>query len=197
MVRCGALWLGVLALGCEQRGIEEHRVAKGVEHAPASAASDVATNASASERNADTAFPWAVPEGWVLDPEPRPMRLATYTAPDADGDIEVAVTRFGGRVGGELANVNRWRGQMGLESIGSDRLEAALERFSSAGHEGYLARIESQAGVMLAAGVYEAAIDQTWFVRATVGDAAVADRIEPDLFGMARSIAGPEQKGGG
>lgn len=118
------------------------------------------------------------------------MRLATYIAPDSAGAVEVAVTRFGGRVGGEVANINRWRVQMGLGAIVEGELDAAVTRFSSAGFEGYETRIESPRGVMLAAGVYEEAIDQTWFVRATVLEKAAADRLQDDLFRMARSIAG-------
>jgi len=118
------------------------------------------------------------------------MRLATYVAPDSGDGVEVAVSRFGGRVGGELANINRWRGQMGLDPIDESELEASVERFTAPGYEGYQARIESPTGVMLAAGVYQESIDQTWFVRATVEDASGADRLQGDVFGMARSIAG-------
>lgn len=116
------------------------------------------------------------------------MRVATYMAPAATGKVEVAVTRFPGRVGGELANINRWRGQMGVPTIDATGLEAAIKRFSAAGFEGYETRIESAKGVMLAAGVYEAASDQTWFIRATAKDAAEADGLQGGVFGMARSI---------
>lgn len=121
------------------------------------------------------------------------MRLATYIAPDPGGPVEVAVTRFGGRVGGALANINRWRAQMGLGPIGEDELGASISRFSAAGFDGYEIRIESPRGVMLAAGVYEDAIDQMWFVRTTVPDAEVADRLGDDVFRMARSIAGLDE----
>ena len=43
---------------------------------------------------------------------------------------------------------------------------------------------------MLAAGVYDEAADQMWFVRATVSNTDIAERLRADLFGMARSIAG-------
>lgn len=126
------------------------------------------------------------------------MRVATYIAPDEAGPVEVALTRFGGNVGGELANVNRWRAQLGLPAIEPADLESAIVRFEVPGFDGYAARIESEAGVMLAYGVYERAGDQTWFVRATVPDAAVADRIEPGVREMARSIAGlDEDRNGG
>ncbi|MEL7473705.1 MAG: hypothetical protein AAGK04_10350 [Planctomycetota bacterium] len=182
--------------GCDREGVSEQRVAKGLERVPDAETparqepqqpdGNTATDASAAAESR----PWTTPAGWTEDTEPRRMRLATYLAPDPSGPIEVAITRFGGRVGGELANVNRWRGQMGLASVDAGGLDAVLERFTSAGFEGYQTRIDSDTGVMLAAGVYEASADQTWFVRTTAPDAATADRVQSDVFGVARSIAG-------
>lgn len=192
-----ACLIATALLGCERRGIEEQTVAKGVERGPDAPTQDPAANPQPGTPVDSPAQPWTVPDGWTEDPEPRQMRLATYLAPDPGGPVEVAVTRFGGRVGGELANINRWRGQLGMPPIVEADLEAALVRFSSNGYDGYQTRLESTGGVMLAAGVYEESIDQTWFVRATVADAETADRIEADLFAMARSIAGAEAEADG
>ncbi len=179
--------------GCERGGIEEQEVAKGVEDVPSATAVEEEPRARAS----DPDQPWIVPDGWNEDPAPRQMRLTTYIAPDPSGDVEVAVSRFGGRVGGELANINRWRGQMGLAPVAADGLESVITRFESEGYDGYETRIESERGVMLASGVYQSDIDQTWFVRATLPDTEAADRVQPDLFGMARSIAGLSAPGDG
>lgn len=182
-------------VGCGQRGADGQAEETGTDGAvPADGASAPAGEAvsGAGEAEAESAWPWRVPEGWVLDPEPRRMRLATYVVSDESGDVEVAVTRFPGRVGGELANVNRWRGQMGLEPVDEAGLEGVIERFGAEGFDGYETRLESGSGVMLASAVYEAARDQTYFVRATVDDAAAADRIGPGVFGMARSIMGED-----
>ncbi|MBX3315730.1 MAG: hypothetical protein KF902_02575 [Phycisphaeraceae bacterium] len=169
--------------------MQEHKVAKGIEQVLVATA-----RTSDADAEADAApsreRPWVAPAAWTEDPAPRLMRLATYMAPDPAGPVEVAITRFGGIVGGELANINRWRGQMGLGPIGEDELGTSISRFSAAGFDGYEIRIESPRGVMLAAGVYQKAIDQMWFVRTTVPDAEVADRFEDAVFGMARSIAG-------
>ncbi|RMH24586.1 MAG: hypothetical protein D6692_12750 [Planctomycetota bacterium] len=176
-------------IGCDRGGIEEHAVSKGVERMPASEGVANPVDVGADEA-ARSDRPWIVPAGWTEDPEPRQMRLATYIAPDPSGPVEVAVSRFGGRVGGDLANINRWRGQMGLPAIEEAELDAAIARFSAPGFDGYETRIEAPSGVMLAAGVYDEAIGQMWFVRATVPDAAVADRLQADVFSIARSIAG-------
>lgn len=183
-----AIGLLVALAGCDQRSIEEHVVAKGVERVPAVEATSPAPHGDSGPDVIVPESPWIVPEGWTLDPEPRQMRLATYIAPDPSGPVEVAVSRFAGRVGGELANINRWRGQLRLAPIGASELESTVHRFTSPGFEGYETRIDAPGGIMLAVAVYEARIDQTWFVRATVPDGATADRLQERLFAMGRSI---------
>jgi hypothetical protein len=148
---------------------------------------------------------WMIPQGWRYDAQPRPMRLATYIISDQSGDIEVAVTRFPERVGGELANINRWRGQMGQEPVTEEQLDAIVTRYTLEGGDAYQTRIDSPTGVMLAAGIYEATEDRTWFVRATAPSAEAADRVQEAVFDFARSIinsgigsseAGPVGAGG-
>lgn len=58
----------------------------------------------------------ALPAGWTEDPAERTMRVHTLMV-DADGKKgEVIVTRFPQNgVGPLLQNINRWRGQVGLE----------------------------------------------------------------------------------
>ncbi len=57
---------------------------------------------------------WTLPEGWQVAPEPGRMRYATLLAPLDGETVEVVITNFGGDVGGLLANIDRWRGQIGL-----------------------------------------------------------------------------------
>lgn len=181
------IWtLGVVA-GCEREGVHSHRVPKGIERVPPADSVDAGADTPIA-RSPISDRPWALPDGWTEVPEPRQMRVATFIAPDPAGPIEVAVTRFGGRVGGDLANINRWRGQMGLPPLAAAELDSEIVRFSRPGYDGYETRIEAPSGVMLAAGVYDESIDQMWFVRATVPNTDVADRIQPELFEMARSI---------
>lgn len=77
---------------------------------------------------------------------------------------------------------------MGVAAVDAAGLEGVITRFSGAGFDGYETRIESTKGVMLATGVYEAASDQTWFVRATAKDKAEADELQSAVFGMGRSV---------
>jgi len=60
---------------------------------------------------------WTLPSGWVEMENTSNMRLATFQAGSGGEAAEVTITRFPGDVGGELANVNRWRRQVGLPAV--------------------------------------------------------------------------------
>jgi hypothetical protein len=63
---------------------------------------------------------WTTPAGWTEEKGGRADRVATLRA----GDLEMSVTRLGGSAGGTLANVNRWRGQIGLPALAESELAA-------------------------------------------------------------------------
>lgn len=61
---------------------------------------------------------WQKPNGWI-DGKPSSMRLGSYAVDGLDADSpDISVTRFPGEVGGLFSNVNRWRGQLGMERMG-------------------------------------------------------------------------------
>jgi hypothetical protein len=67
------------------------------------------------------AFVWETPEGWeeLAPAQFRAINLRVAAQPDA----QCYLTRLSGDGGGELANVNRWRSQMGLEGITEAQLQ--------------------------------------------------------------------------
>src|SRR5262245_9408595 len=73
----------------------------------------------------DTDPPWALPEGWK-QLEGNENRFATIQMGGTDEPLDMTVTLLGMRDGDEsaylLSNINRWRGELGLDPIG----EAAL-----------------------------------------------------------------------
>src|SRR5664279_602146 len=58
---------------------------------------------------------WDLPKGWTEE-HASGMRLATFKPP-VPGKVDVSVIVLPGTGGGELGNVNRWRGQIGLGPI--------------------------------------------------------------------------------
>jgi len=119
-----------------------------------------------------------LPEGWTEDATPRPARLTTIIADDGDGaSCELAVTRFPGDVGGELANVNRWRAQMGLDRTDSTASEDA-QAVSVGEFAGTLYRFASPGDDPGRSGMLVALLEQggsTWFFK-MVGPTDALDR---------------------
>ena len=66
----------------------------------------------------DLPIAWNVPAGWTQQPG-SDMRVATLLPPAAAGKAELSIIQLSGDAGGDLANVNRWRGQLGLEPVSS------------------------------------------------------------------------------
>ena len=64
---------------------------------------------------------WEVPDGWKPKAATT-MRLASFVV-GADGDLSVVA--LGPAAGGTLANVNRWRSQLGLSALTDAELGAA------------------------------------------------------------------------
>jgi hypothetical protein len=70
---------------------------------------------------------WTVPAAWTAT-EGSAMRRASFTATGPAGPVDMSVTSFPGDVGGLLANLNRWRGQVQLAPLSPDTLESSIER---------------------------------------------------------------------
>ncbi len=63
---------------------------------------------------------WTLPQGWSEE-RTGGIRYATLKPPGAAG-VDASVVVLPGPAGGELANVNRWRGQLGLAPVDEAQL---------------------------------------------------------------------------
>ncbi len=76
---------------------------------------------------------WTAPAHWESRPAAA-MRKATYAIPGGKGAAgDLSVTAFPGDVGGEVANLNRWRNQLQLPPLTAADAAAAVTRFSAHG----------------------------------------------------------------
>ena len=124
-----------------------------------------------------------VPENWTEKP-PGPMITSAY-AITGDGTAEVTVSKFPGETGGMVANINRWRDQLGLSALPDAEARKSTEMLEVGGKKNsYLVDIKgtnkrtSKAARMVAVGVpYEG---QTWFFK-LLGDEALVEK-EKDAF---------------
>ncbi len=98
---------------------------------PAPAASGPMTMANstlpASAVSSGTALTWSAPSSWTEKPL-GPIRKGSFAISDAD----LSITAFPGDVGGLLANLNRWRGELQLEPITTADLPTATVTVPSA-----------------------------------------------------------------
>lgn len=137
--------LFIVALsGCRDREIVSYRVKKEATHPPAATTAPEPGGSKLSPPDAPSSMAstpvptahgdglqWIAPPHWTSKPASA-MRRATYVIPGGNGtNGELAVTAFPGNVGGNLANVNRWRGQIQLEPVGEQELAKLLNHLDA------------------------------------------------------------------
>jgi hypothetical protein len=129
---------------------------------------------------------WALPKGWT-DSRAGGMRYATLK-PTAPGKIDVSVTVFPGPAGGEIANVNRWRGQIGLAPVDEAELGRARKELRSAAGPVALFDFTSDGAVKtrMVAGIVFAR-GNSWFLK-MVGDAGPVATARPDFVRLLESL---------
>ena len=118
-------------------------------------------------------LPDVAPENWVpaeIAGGPRVASFQVAAAEDGAGPADMAVTVFPGDVGGLLANVNRWRGEVSQDNITQAELETATERIVVGGHTIHLVDGANEERRTLGAILPVTA--ETWFFKLS-GPAAV------------------------
>jgi hypothetical protein len=93
-----------LLCGCDDEGIHVYRAPKQV---------PVTTEASADPVQARLAA-WELPGNWKPDPNASSIVAAAFDATNSEGGAKVTATVLLNDGGGPLANINRWREQLGL-----------------------------------------------------------------------------------
>ena len=126
---------------------------------------------------------WSVPADWH-ETAPGQMLLAKFVIAGPDGKADVSVSKFPGEVGGLLANVNRWRGQVGLPPVGADELDKTCGSLDVPGGKATLVDVKGNKSVSMSGsastgketrliGVIWPRNGETWFYK-MMGDAAAA-----------------------
>ena len=75
-------------------------------------------------------FSWEKPDSWIPS-QGSSMRIASFDVPFSTGMGDLSVMELGGDGGGPVANVNRWRGQIGLEPLEENEIMAQAQRGES------------------------------------------------------------------
>ena len=145
----------------------------------------------AASGTAQPQLTWKTPEGWT-EVAPGEMRVASFKIQGRNGkQADVSVIPLPGRPGSDDANVNRWRGQVGLSSVSPEELKKSAESVEAAGQPAQLYDIAGQnPGTGEAArilGVIQHRDDAVWFFKMT-GDANLAEEQKPAFIAFLKSL---------
>lgn len=158
--------------------------------ATAPAPAPMSANTGGNNTNAPTPPPiepaqgaplqYTLPPGWQEKPL-SPMRLASFKVVSPNGkEADVSIVSLPGMAGGDLANVNRWRGQVQLEPINQDTLAKSAEHLTANGHDFLVVDLASAQPIkgekqrILAAILDEN--DRSWFIKMIGEDTTVASQ---------------------
>jgi len=116
--------------GCSEGKVASYRVPKeALPPAPEAPAAQPAANqdmASIPVPTGSDQLGWTAPAHWTPGVAGA-MRKGSYAIRGAEGEADLSITSFPGDTGGLLANMNRWRGQIGLAPQSMAQLEAELQ----------------------------------------------------------------------
>ena len=180
--------LAVLAVGSgcsDDRHVRSYEVPKSTE----SAAPSPMGGAGMLPAGGGAGLTWTTPAGWEEAPGSS-MRLASFRAPygDAGETGDCSIVSLGGPAGGLAANVNRWRGQIGLDPQAPDAILAGARSDTGRLGEFRLFRLVNPSlpgQAVLAAMIPHAG--QTVFVK-LAAPAAALDILEPGFLSLCRSL---------
>lgn len=134
--------------------------------------------------SAEPKFNWAVPPGW------RPlaagqMQVAKFAVPERAGaKAEVSVSIFPSDTGGTLANVNRWRKQLGLGDVDDAGLAPLVAPLDPNTPDAQLVTLTAEKQAMLGAIVPRGS--RWWFYK-LMGDAAAVSAERESFVAFAKA----------
>jgi hypothetical protein len=173
---------GLILAGCRDTKIVTYRVPK-----------ESPVEPPATTESAAPAIRWQTPPGWQEQPASN-MRQGSFLITGAGGvKADMAVITFPGDVGGDLANVNRWRGQVQLPPITEADLPQVLTKVEGPAGEFLVVDLLSEAPVMdggRKARVLGAILKQpaqTWFFK-LAGDADLVEAQKPAFLDFLQSV---------
>ena len=152
---------------------------------PLPAVSDAGMTATPVPTAGSEALAWTAPAQWTPK-KASAMRKGSYAVSGPEGSADLSITAFPGDVGGDLANINRWRGQHQLAPVPD--LTGALQPLEANGLRILVFDGANGGTRMLGAIVPRAG--ETWFFKLTGPDALVA-REKPAFLDFLKTVKAP------
>ena len=190
MTPCLSLLL--FTVGCSRDEVQTYRLPK--ENTPAAPSTGMPQGMGMGMGTGEVPPPpaggglkWTLPKGWSEE-KGGGMRFATLKAPSA-GKLDISVVVLAGSAGGELANVNRWRGQIGLAP--TDEKTLAATRQTVKAKAGAIAVFDfssdGQVKTRMVTGQLSTADGNTWFLK-MVGEAGPVAQAKPEFLRLMESL---------
>ncbi len=133
------------------------------------------------------ALAWTAPATWKTKTGSS-MRKGSYAVGETGAEADLSITAFPGDVGGEVANVNRWRGQVSLPPLPEAEVAAAVTRVSANGlaltivdFSGTGANAQRVLGAIVPFG------EATWFFK-LIGPDAVVAKAREDFLAFVKTV---------
>ncbi len=201
----------LLAGGCHRDDVKVYRIAKDQDQQPPAQTapalptdspnpglppghpdiSSVPAAPAAATAGAPPQLTWTTPAGWTEVP-PSEMRVASFKVTGAGGEqADVSVIPLPGMAGTDSANVNRWRGQVGLSVLTDDELQKAADNIEASGQPAQLYDISGTNPAGGSAerilGVIQHRDNTAWFYKMT-GDADLVEKQKPAFVEFLKSL---------
>jgi hypothetical protein len=199
------------AAGCHRDEVKTYRVAKDQDQTQSQAAPALPTDSPnpslppghpdisstpgaalpATSRTAAPQLTWQTPDGWTEIP-PGEMRVASFKIQGQNGkQADVSIIPLPGLPGSDDANVNRWRGQVGLSPVSPDEVKKSAEGVEAGGQPAQLYDIAGKnpgnGGATRILGAIQHRPDAVWFFKMT-GDADLAEQQRPEFVAFLKSV---------
>ena len=144
-----------------------------------------------ASESAQSPLTWKTPGGWTEVP-PSEMRVASFKVSGANGkQADVSVIPLPGMAGTDDANVNRWRGQVGLQPASADELQKSAESVEVGGQPAQLYDIAGKnpanGDASRIFGVIQHRDGTAWFYKMT-GDADLVEQQKPAFVEFLKSL---------
>ena len=144
----------------------------------------------APDRSGQPQLKYTLPDGWTEKPLTQ-MRVASFEVSQNGKTDDVSVIPLAGMAGGDFANENRWRGQVGLPPLTEAEMQKLAEKVEVAGQP---ADLYDVAGTAPGGGDAERIIgvilhcnDTAWFFK-MMGDATLVENQKPAFVAFLKSV---------
>lgn len=190
-----ALVASLALAGCDRDSVKVYRVDTNSTPAPAasSAAAMPATMPAGIPVPDTSGLPklkYTLPAGWK-EKDLTQLRVASFEVAEGGKTADISVIPLGGSAGGDVANVNRWRGQVGQPPLDEDALAKSAEAVQIAGQA---AALYDVAGTSPGSGDEVRIIgsilhgeDTSWYFK-MMGDAHLVEKQKAAFLAFLKSV---------